>query len=114
MTSETPVDEPSNPFDPEGLRADPGDDDIVTKRIVHHMKVRKPYRHEFLRVNPDPAFCTDVYLIEAGDGVEKDAFIVTPALAREILAETCPAPPHRQRPCLLENHARLRAEPGQA
>jgi hypothetical protein len=88
ITSETPVDEPSNPFDPEGLRADPGDDDIATKRIVHHMKVRKPYRHEFFRVNPDPALCTDVYLIEAGDGVEKDAFIVTPALAREILAET--------------------------
>jgi hypothetical protein len=85
----TPPDvEPSNPFDPEGLRADPGDDDIATKRIVHHMKVRKPYRHEFFRVHPDQAFCTDVYLIEAGEGIERDAFIVIPALAREILAET--------------------------
>src|SRR5215217_3243109 len=85
----TPLnDEPSNPFDPEALRADPGDDDITTKRVVHHMKVRKPYRHEFFRVNPDPSFSQDVYLIEAGEGVEKDAFIVAPALAREIVAET--------------------------
>jgi hypothetical protein len=80
--------EPVNPFDPEALRADPSDDDITTKRVVHHMKVRKPYRHEFFRVNPDPTFSTDVYLIEAGEGVEKDAFIVAPALAREIVAET--------------------------
>jgi hypothetical protein len=88
MANESVLTEPSDPFDPESLRADPGDEDIATRRIVHHMKVRKPYRHEFFRVNPDPAFTTDVYLIEAGDGVEKDAFIVIPALAREILAET--------------------------
>ena len=80
----TPLDEPVNPFDPEALRADPSDDVIATRRIVHHMKVRKPYKHEFFRVHPDPKYTTDVYLIEAGEGVEKDAFLVVPALAREI------------------------------
>jgi hypothetical protein len=55
---------------------------------VHRVTVRKPYRHEFFRVHPDPAFSTDVYLIEAGDGIDKDAFIVIPALAKEILKET--------------------------
>lgn len=84
----TPLDEPVNPFDPEALRADPSDDVIATRRIVHHMKVRKPYKHEFFRVHPDPKYTTDVYLIEAGEGVEKDAFLVVPALAREITNET--------------------------
>jgi hypothetical protein len=82
------TEEPTNPFHPDALRADPGDDNIATERIVHRIKVRKPHRHEFFRVHPDPAYCTDVYLIEAGEGIERDAFIVTPAVAREILAET--------------------------
>lgn len=80
--------EPINPFDPESLRADPGDGNIPTQRVVHHMKVRKPHKSEFFRVHPDPAYTLDVYLIEAGEGVEPDRFIVEPTLAREIVAET--------------------------
>jgi hypothetical protein len=63
------IDEPMNPFDPEALRADPSDGDIPTRRIVHHMKVRKPSRSEFFRVHPDPAYTTDVYIIEAGESI---------------------------------------------
>jgi hypothetical protein len=81
-------DEPVNPFDPDALRADPGDDDIATRRIVHHIKVRKPHKSEFFRVHPGADFTTDVYMIEAGESIERDQFLVVPALAREVLAET--------------------------
>lgn len=80
--------EPIDPFVPEALRADPDDGNIPTQRVVHHMKVRKPHKSEFFRVHPDHAYTLDVYIIETGEGVERDQFIVVPALAREVLAET--------------------------
>jgi len=82
------TDEPINPFDPEALRADPGDEDIPTQRVVHHMSVRKPARAEFFRVHPEDAYTTDVYMIEAGEGVETDKYVVVPSLAREVIEET--------------------------
>jgi hypothetical protein len=80
-------DEPVNPFDPESFRADPGDDDIPTKRITHHIDVRKPRKPEFFRVHPDPTFCTEVFMIEAGGGVESDKYLVEKSLAHEVVRE---------------------------
>jgi hypothetical protein len=84
----SPSDEPINPFDPAALRADPSDEDIPTKRVLHHLDVRKPRRAEFFRVRPEPEFCTEVYMIEHGDGLDTEKFLVTPALAKEIIGET--------------------------
>src|SRR5215216_180762 len=82
------ADEPVNPFDPAALRADASDDDIATRRIIHHVNVRKPNKQEFFRVNPDPAFSQPVYMIEIGEGIETEKYVVAPALAKEIIAET--------------------------
>jgi hypothetical protein len=81
-------DEPVNPFDPVALRADPSDDDIDTKRIAHRINVRKPTKTEFFRVHPDDEYTTIVYMIEVGEGLDTEKFIVVPALARESIEET--------------------------
>jgi hypothetical protein len=79
-------DEPTNPFDPEALRADDDDDDIPTVRVVHNLSVRKPNKMEFFRVHP--TFTSLVYMIEVGEGVETEKYVVVPALAKEIIQET--------------------------
>lgn len=89
MTNETTrPDEPIDPFDPEALRADPSEDDIPTKRVLHHLDVRKPRKQEFFRVHPGEEFTQTVYMIEAGEGLDTDKYLVIPSLAKEIAAET--------------------------
>jgi predicted DNA-binding transcriptional regulator AlpA len=45
-----------NPFDPAGLRLDQSYADTVgVKKLLTTLPVRKPNRHDFVRVHPDPA-----------------------------------------------------------
>jgi hypothetical protein len=72
------------------LRADPDDEDIPTTNHDHTIKVRKPSKSEFFRVRPEEEYTLDVRMIEVGDGIETEKYIVLPQVARdaEVLAET--------------------------
>jgi hypothetical protein len=85
-TPEEELAEPTDPFDPEALRADDDDNDIPTVRKVHNLNVRKPHKMEFFRVHP--TYTSLVYLIEVGQDIETEKYVVVPALAKEIIQET--------------------------
>jgi hypothetical protein len=79
-----------DPFDPESLRADPGDEDIPVERVLRVVHVRKPKGDVFFRVHPDPEYTFDGYVIDQPnrDAIGETSFLVTPSLAREIPEET--------------------------
>lgn len=71
----------ADPFDLEALRSAPLDLDL--ERVMTTVPVRKPKRTEFFRVNPDPEFVVDCYVIEHESGLDRDTYWVS----RELLAE---------------------------
>lgn len=70
-----------DPFDPANLRL--GQDfthTAGTKKLLTKVPVRKPHKHDFVRVHRDPNYRLEVALIELGD--ERDMYIVDPSTAR--------------------------------
>jgi hypothetical protein len=59
-----------------------------TREVLIHVPVRKPNRHDFFRVHPDPdmSLVTAVFL----DKEENECFFVTPEMREALLGETRP------------------------
>lgn len=70
-----------NPFDPAALRLNPSYAETVgVRRQLITVPVRKPNRHEFVRVHPDPAYrLTPAAIIEVKD--ERETYLLTPPMA---------------------------------
>lgn len=61
---------------------------VGTKEVLIHVPVRKPNRHDFFRVHPDPemSLVTSVFF----DKEERECFFVTPAMREALLGECKP------------------------
>jgi hypothetical protein len=84
-----PFVEPDNvpdPFDPAALRLRP---DYVesagVKKLLTTVPVRKPHKHDFIRVRPEPEFRDTFGLIQLGD--DREFYLVTPPLPGELVGE---------------------------
>ena len=71
----------------ESLRLDQSfADQVGVKKLLTTVPVRKPNRHDFVRVHPDPAYrLTPAALIELKD--DRETFLVPPAMAIELPGE---------------------------
>jgi hypothetical protein len=72
-----------DPFDPANLRL--GQDfthTAGTKKLLTKVPVRKPHKHDFVRVHRDQNYRLEVALIELGD--ERDMYILDPSTARAL------------------------------
>jgi hypothetical protein len=75
--------------DIEALRLSPGDATLAgTTEILSHVPVRKPNRHEFVRVRPEPEFWFGTGVFE--DKEERDTFIVSPSMREALVGEIKP------------------------
>src|SRR5262245_53255167 len=69
-----------DPFDPQRLRQEPGDDAALgVRELLVSVPYRKPSKEQFLRVHPDPAFRCTGGLIELKDD-DSESFWVDPSL----------------------------------
>jgi len=78
-----------DPFDPAKLRLT--QDFIETagvKKLLSSVPVRKPHRHDFFRVRPEPEYRDVFGLIQVG--ADKDFYLVQPTLAGELPGELNP------------------------
>jgi hypothetical protein len=80
------ADDPIDPFDPSALRVS-AVADIQVEKVLTAVPVRKPGRNEFFRVNRDPKFQVDTYILEREDGMDRQAYLVTPAAQEFVLEE---------------------------
>lgn len=74
----------ADPFDPAALRTVAGD--VSIEKILTRVPVRKPKRHEFIRVHPDAGYRADVDTIEFEIDGDKETFIVA-AGAKHVVAD---------------------------
>jgi hypothetical protein len=81
MTSKS---EPSDPFDPEALRAG-ALADVEVEKVLTAVPIKKPGRTEFVRVHPDHVL--DVLLLEIGVGMDRQCYLVTPEVQHLVLPE---------------------------
>jgi hypothetical protein len=75
-----------DPFDPEALRVD-GVADIDIEQVLTTVPVRKPKRTEFFRVNPDPRYTLDTYLLERDAEMDKERYLVVGGLQQTLIQE---------------------------
>jgi hypothetical protein len=75
--------------DLEALRLAPEDATGAAREVVMHVPVRKPAKHEFFRVNPDPAMSLTTSIFT--DREERETFLVAPDLRGALLGEMRPA-----------------------
>jgi hypothetical protein len=82
-----PTTEPmGNEFALENLRLDQNFIETAgVKRLLTTVPVRKPGRQEYIRVHPHPDYRASVALIELKE--DRDLYLVTPAMARELSGE---------------------------
>jgi hypothetical protein len=76
--------EPTDPFDPEALRAG-SLADVEVEKVLTAVPVRKPGRTEFVRTHPDHVL--DVLLLEISSGLDRDCYLVTPEVQHLVLPE---------------------------
>lgn len=75
-----------NPFAPENLRIDLSlAEGVGVKKMIVWIPVRKPHDQEFVRVRPEPGYHLPAAVITLKD--ERETFLVTPDIAREIPGE---------------------------
>ena len=76
-----------DPFDPAALRLDSFDvENLGVKKVRTTVPVRRPNKHDFTRVHPDPAYS----LVPAGIielKAEREVYLFTPQMAQEFSAE---------------------------
>jgi hypothetical protein len=78
-----------DPFDLASLRLDQNFTETVgVKKLLKTLPVRKPGKQDFIRVHPDPAYRDNVALIDYK--ADREVYIVTPAVARELPNEIIP------------------------
>jgi hypothetical protein len=75
----------TDPFDPAALRLPPAYDAIAVKKVLATVPVRKPGKHDFVRVRPEPEFRETVGLIQIGD--DREFYAVSPVLVAELAGE---------------------------
>jgi hypothetical protein len=106
VPSEDPVSQPEetagppapNPFDLDAIRENLGDEEVRTRRVLISLPVRKPSKHEFFRVNPDPGYTAETYVVEHEEGLSAVPYWVAPQLIPEL----------RQLPEIAPNMRRIR------
>lgn len=74
----------TDPFDLDALRVE-GPDDIGVEKVLLTVPVRKPRRHDFFRVHPDPGYCLDTLVLIREDGIDREAFLISPGLQAELV-----------------------------
>jgi hypothetical protein len=80
--------DPPDPFAPESLRLDRSHfERIGVKKILTHVRVGKPNRQEWVRVNPDPGMRVEMAIIEMKE--TREAFAVDPAFAETLPEGEC-------------------------
>lgn len=86
---EVPTTQPTSPFDPASLRLSQNFADATgVKKLVTTIPVRKPGKHDFIRVNPDPAFRLETYVLEFKE--DNETYLVAPHLWAELVGELTP------------------------
>jgi hypothetical protein len=82
-------------FDLESLRIDPADamGTVSVKQVLLTVPIRKPKRHEFIRVHEAAGYTFDTFLLLL-KGEEEDIFLVSPALRSVLLGELKPVRIH--------------------
>jgi hypothetical protein len=83
MPDEPQFTEPFDPFDPENLRIT--GDDFPTEKVVLVVPVRRPGKQEWFRVHPDDAYRLDAMVYTREDGMDREDYLLTPAVAAELL-----------------------------
>jgi len=79
MSAERRID----PFDPAQLRLDPSDaENIGVKKLLTSVQVRKPNRHDFVRVHPDEDYRLNVAIIELKE--DREVYVLTPDMAQQM------------------------------
>jgi hypothetical protein len=76
-----------DPFDLSSLRERGRDDDVAVRKVLLSIPVRKPGKHEFFRVNPDPEYYVDAPIYEHENGLNRDAYWIRPDLRAELPTE---------------------------
>jgi hypothetical protein len=80
---------PANPFDPANLRLSQDfASSINVRKVLTTIPCRKPNRHEFVRVRPGEDWRLETGVFE--DKVNKDTYLVAPALWPELAGEVRP------------------------
>jgi hypothetical protein len=75
-----------DPFDPAALRLKPDYvDGVGVKKLLTTVPVRKPRKHDFIRVRPESEFRDTFGLIQVGD--DREFYLVMPPLAGELVGE---------------------------
>lgn len=76
-----------DPFNPGALRLDQNFPEMIgVKKLLTTVPVRKPLRHDFVRVHPAPEYrLTPVAIIELKE--DQETFLVVPDMARELPGE---------------------------
>ena len=76
-----------NPFNPAALRLSQSFADTVgVKKLVTTVPVRKPNRHDFVRVHSDPAYrLTPTAIIELKE--DRETYLLSPAIAQQLPGE---------------------------
>jgi len=78
-----------DPFDPKSLRTG-AMADIEVEHILMTVPVRKPKRNEFFRVCPDPDYTVDTYLLEWGDQMDRETYLVAASVQPLVQSELRP------------------------
>lgn len=76
----------ADPFDPARFRVD-SIADIEVEKVLTTVPVRKPKRTEFFRVHPGPDFTHDMSLLERAEGMDRETYLVDPAVQHLVLTE---------------------------
>jgi hypothetical protein len=94
MTKDNPKPAPSlvhedapDPFDPASFRLSQDfTDGASVKKLIRTVPVRKPNKHDFVRVHPDPGYRADnVGIIDFKD--ERETYLLHPSIAVELPGE---------------------------
>ena len=79
----SPPDDEFDPFSPENLRLDPSYlNEPVAKKLLVAVPVKKPHKHNFIRVHPSPDYRQLAAVVELDE--DREAYLVLPALVKDL------------------------------
>ena len=84
MTDDAKQEGTIDPFDLDALRVE-GLDDVGVERIRLTVPVRRPRKHDFFRVHPDPGYCLDSLVYVREEGLDREVFLITRSLRTELV-----------------------------
>jgi hypothetical protein len=83
MPDEPQFTEPFDPFDPEHLRVT--GEDFPVEKVLLVVPVRRPGKQEWFRVHPDDGYRLDAMAYTRENGLDREDYLLTPAVAVELL-----------------------------